>query len=882
MSENPGTIGKDGTSGKDGTLGVPELSLIVLVGASGSGKSTFAARHFAPTRVLSSDRFRAMVADDENDQSATADAFETLRFVAGKRLAAGRTTVVDATNVQKHARQQWIELAREHDVLPVAIVLDLPESVCVDRNARRNGRDFGAHVVRKHRSNLRKSLKSLRREGFRRVHVLGSESEVESASIRFDKSLNDERHDSGPFDVIGDVHGCREELEALLGQLGYEIRRDERDRAVDAVHPGGRRALLLGDLVDRGPDTPGVLRLAMGMVAAGNATAVAGNHENKLVRALNGRNVRRSHGLEGTLAQLSEEDEGFQREARAFCDGLVAHYVLDEGRLVVAHAGLPERYQGRASGRVRDFALYGDTTGETDEFGLPVRYPWAEDYRGSAMVLYGHTPVPEVEWVNRTMCLDTGCVFGGRLTALRYPEQEVVSVPARQVWSEPVRPARSSTPEVERGTPEEERGAPGERSGDPPKRESDVLDLGDVTGRRVVRTRDRGRITVGAEQSAAALEVMSRYAIDPRHLLYLPPTMAPASTAREADVLEHPERAFADFGADGVRHLVCQEKHMGSRAVVLVCRTPEVSRRRFGHSAPGAVHTRTGRSFFPAELEERLLDRIRSAIDRLDLWREWGTEWLLLDTEILPWNAKAEGLIRSQYATTGVAAESSLDSAVGVLRQAQDRGLDVSDLTARTEARADDARRFREQYRQHCWPTDGLEGLRIAPFQLLAAEGRVHAATPHEWHLELADRLAAADGDLFATTGRRAVDTEDAESVAAAVRWWEELTAAGGEGVVVKPADNRVRGEKGTVQPGVKVRGREYLRLVYGPEYAEPQNLERLRNRSLGRKRSLALREHALGREALHRLAEAEPLWRIHECVFAVLALESEPVDPRL
>lgn len=321
---------------------------------------------------------------------------------------------------------------------------------------------------------------------------------------------------------------------------------------------------------------------------------------------------------------------------------------------------------------------------------------------------------------------------------------------------------------------------------------------------------------------------------------------------------------------------------MGSRAVVLVCRTPEVAQRRFGHSTAGAVHTRTGRSFFPTELGEQLLDRIRSAIEHLDLWRELGTDWLLLDTEVLPWSAKAEGLIRAQYATTGVAAESSLDSALAALRQAEGRGLDVSELTARTEARVDDARRFREQYRHHCWPTDGLEGIRIAPFQLLATEGRVHAATPHEWHLELADRLSAADGDLFATTGRRAVDTEDAESVAEAVRWWEELTAAGGEGIVVKPADNLVRGKKGLVQPGVKVRGREYLRLVYGPEYAEPQNLERLRNRSLGRKRSLALREHALGLEALHRLAEAEPLWRIHECVFAVLALESEPVDPRL
>ena len=255
-----------------------------------------------------------------------------------------------------------------------------------------------------------------------------------------ERLLTDYRDRTGPFDVIGDVHGCRTELEALLATLGYRVTRDASGRAVDAVPPEGRTALFLGDLVDRGPDSPGVLRLVMGMVAAGHALAVPGNHENKLTRALAGRNVQVSHGLAETLSQLAAEDEAFRKDVAGFCHSLVSHLVLDGGRLVVAHAGLKESYQGRASGRVRSFALYGDTTGETDEFGLPVRYPWAHDYRGRAMVLYGHTPTPDPEWVNNTMCLDTGCVFGGRLTALRYPEKEIVSVPAERVWYEPARP----------------------------------------------------------------------------------------------------------------------------------------------------------------------------------------------------------------------------------------------------------------------------------------------------------------------------------------------------------------------------------------------------------------------------------------------------------
>lgn len=851
------------------TLDLPNLSLVVLVGASGSGKSTFAAEHFLPTEVLSSDHCRGLVSDDDNEQSATDDAFEVLHFIAGKRLARGLLTVVDATNVQKHAREALIRLAREHDVLPVAIVLDLPESVCVQRNADRSERPFGAGVVRRQRKDLQRSLKSLQREGFRKVHTLHDETEVSTARIRREPLLNDRREETGPFDVIGDVHGCRDELETLLGELGYRIHHDAAGRAADAHHPEGRRAILLGDLVDRGPDTPGVLRLAMGMVSSGNALAVAGNHEHKLVRALRGRNVKISHGLEKSLAQLAGEDDEFQRRAHEFCDGLVAHYVLDHGDLVVAHAGLPERYHGRASGRVRAFALYGDTTGETDEFGLPVRYPWAQDYRGNAVVLYGHTPVPEAEWVNRTLCLDTGCVFGGRLTALRYPEHDLVSVPAEQVWSEPVRPAQPAAPDPE-------------TSKRTPRREPDVLDLGDVTGRRVLHTRHHGRITADAEQSAAALEVMSRYALDPRQLLHLPPTMAPCTTSPSGDLLEHPAQAFADYRRAGVGDLVCQEKHMGSRAVVLVCRDSRAAERRFGIATRGAVHTRTGRSFFGPELTEALLDRVHAAVTELDLWAELGTDWVLLDTELLPWNAKAAGLIREQYAGTGAAAESALASATHVLRQARERGIDVDELAARTESRHADVRRFRAAYRQYCWPTEGLEGVRLAPFQVLATEGRSYHDVGHDWHLTVADRLAKTDPETFTTTRRLAVDTEDPESTAAATRWWEELTAAGGEGMVVKPRTNRVRGEKGLVQPGVKVRGREYLRLVYGPEYTEPGNLDRLRGRSLGRKRSLALREHALGLEALDRLAENEPLWRVHECVFAVLALESDPVDPRL
>ncbi|MFI2238424.1 polynucleotide kinase-phosphatase [Streptomyces chrestomyceticus] len=855
-------------------LGVPDLCLVVLVGATGSGKSTFAARHFKPTEVLSSDFCRGLVSDDENDQSASGDAFEVLHYIAAKRLAAGRRTVVDATNVQPEARAQLVQLAREHDVLPVAVVLDLPEEVCAERNAVRADRaGTPRRVIQRHQRELRRSLRHLEREGFRKVHVLKGVEQVEAAEIVTERRFNDLRHLTGPFDIVGDIHGCRSELETLLARLGYEIGHDALGRAVDARHPRGRTAVFVGDLVDRGPDSPGVLRLVMGMVAAGHALCVPGNHENKLGRYLKGRKVRHSHGLAETVAQLEGEDEAFRGEVAAFIEGLVSHYVLDGGALVVCHAGLPEKYHGRTSGRVRSFALYGDTTGETDEFGLPVRYPWAEEYRGRAAVVYGHTPAPRASWLNNTICLDTGCVFGGRMTALRWPERELVDVPAEQVWYESVKPLASE--------------APGGADGRP-------LDLGDVAGRRVVETRHMGRVAVKEENAAAALEVMSRFAVDPRLLPYLPPTMAPCATSKEDGYLEHPAEAFASYRADGVREVVCEEKHMGSRAVVLVCRDEAAARERFGAAAgvSGAVCTRTGRPFFddPA-VTEQVLKSVREAVDGAGLWEELADpaaagsgHWLLLDAELLPWSLKAAGLLRGQYAAVGAASGAAFPGALGALEAAAARGVEVPDLLARQRERAVDAAAFTEAYRRYCWPVDGLDGVRLAPFQILAAPGRSLAAVPHDAQLAWLDRLVGHDGTgLLRRTGRLTVDTEDEASVAAGVRWWLDLTAEGGEGMVVKPLGALVRkGDGRLVQPGVKCRGREYLRIIYGPEYTRPENLERLRVRHLGHKRSLALREYALGLEALDRLADGEPLWRVHEAVFAVLALESEPVDPRL
>src|SRR5262245_33891092 len=357
---------------------IPSPSLVVLIGPSGSGKSTFARRHFRPTEVLSSDACRGLVADNENDQSATGDAFDVLRYIAGKRLAAARLTVIDATSVRPEDRKDLVELARQFHVLPVAIVFDLPAALCHERNRSRPDRAFGSHVIRQQAQHLRRSLRGLGREGFRHVTILKTQDDVDAASVERRPLWPDRRGESGPFDIIGDIHGCFEELAELLGRLGYEVAGAPAEPR--ARHPEGRRAIFLGDLVDRGPDSPSVLRLVMSMVEDGTALCVPGNHDAKLLRKIRGRDVRITHGLAETLQQLEREDDAFHQRVADFLDGLISHYLLDGGRLVVAHAGMKAEMQGRASSRVRDFALFGETTGETDEFGLPARYNWAADY----------------------------------------------------------------------------------------------------------------------------------------------------------------------------------------------------------------------------------------------------------------------------------------------------------------------------------------------------------------------------------------------------------------------------------------------------------------------------------------------------------------------
>ena len=850
---------------------VPALSLIVLVGASGSGKTTLAYKHFKATEILSSDACRALVSDNENDQEVTSDAFELLHFIADKRLALGKLVVVDATNVQADARRGLLQLARQHHVIPMAIVLDMPQRICHDRNADRPDRDFGPHVVRNQVRQLKRSLKLFKREGFRQVHVLKSLEEAEAVSFVRQPMWTDKRTEHGPFDIIGDIHGCFAETHALLVQMGYEI--EERDEngvlRYTVTPPPGRKAVFVGDLVDRGPNSLSVLRLAMDMVEERTAICVPGNHEVKLQRKLSGKNVKMTHGLAETIAQFEGQLPEFIERVQSFIASLISHYVLDDGKLVVAHAGMKESFQGRASGKVRSFALYGETTGEADEYGLPIRYDWASEYRGKAKVVYGHTPVLEAEWLNNTICIDTGCAFGGKLTALRYPELEIVQVSAAKTYYEPIRPL--AQPRWDELSAQH--------------RHDDMLDMEDVLGKRHIRTRWHKTVIVTEQQSLAALEMMSRFAVHPKWINYLPPTMSPSETSERPGMLEHPEEAFDYYSNQGIKKVVCEEKHMGSRAVIQVCRSANAAKNRFGIETGkiGVCYTRTGRRFINDQaMEAALLDNVKNAVGQAGLWDDLNTEWLTLDCELMPWSMKALELITSQYAAVGAAGFASVSASIEQLRRAAERGVEVDELLTAQNERLSLIEKYRRTYQQYCWSVKSVDDLRVAPFHLLASEGATHFDKDHEWHMDTLARLASGEDGIMIATPFRIVDLSDETQRKNATRWWESLTEGAGEGIVIKPLQFLAKGKRGYVQPALKCRGQEYLRIIYGPEYSRPEHLDRLRSRGLSTKRHIAMREFFLGLEGLDRFVSQAPIRHVHECALGILALECEPVDPRL
>lgn len=842
---------------------IPSVGLVLMVGASGSGKSRLAARLFQKNEIVELDRFREMVSGDRSDQSANEDASAIAAELVERRLRRRLLTVVDATNVKSEDRRRWTQIAARTHTLVTAIVLDPGMNFCQKAAEKRDGDRYNPRSVAQQHSHLSRDRGRLaKHDGVRNVYTISSPEAAESTTLTRRATYNDKRAITGPLDIVGDVHGMTDELEKLLSDLGWSLvwTGDGENRVPTLSHPDDRKLVFLGDMTDRGPRPRDALLIMEAAVTSGQGFAVASNHDDRFKRWLQGRETTLTHGIDTSIADFEGTSIEYRRRLADVIDSLPAHLVFDGGKLAVAHAGLREDMILGASSEMRDFAVFGPKSTPGPD-GKTERVDWADGYRGRTKIVYGHTVVDEPTWHNRTVCLDTGAVFGGSLTALRWPEETFVAVQAKHGYAKLDHPAFSRKE----------------------MRDPAVISLKDVSGKKHVETAF-GRVTVDASQMSGALEHMSRYAIDPRWLVYIPPTMSPVESSA-GDYLEHPEQAFSYYRKQGVSELVVETKHMGSRALALVCRDPDSAARRFGveDGHAGHVWSRSGRAFFDDDQRRAAVAALSQAASR-SLFDEMETDWLLLDAEIMPWNTKATDLIERQFAPTGRAAQMGGGLALEALARFSDRHVaDVSALKSRVERRVDNAARFDAVWRGYCWEAPDIDALRIAPFHVLASEGRVHHAVRHEEHLRWVSTMVHPErSGMVVGTPHLRVDLSDSASVDAAIEAWERETANGAEGMVVKPHTFWTRGERGLVQPALKVRGRDYLRIIYGPDYDLPENLQRLRDRSINSKRGRAMKQSSLGIEGLERLVRREPIRRVHECVFATIALDSDPLDPRL
>ncbi|MBY3433541.1 polynucleotide kinase-phosphatase [Rhizobium laguerreae] len=839
-----------------------ELGLVLLVGATGAGKTSLAERLFTPYESVSLDACRALVSGDAEDHSATRDASDVAERIVEARLRRRLLTVVDATNVRHEDRQRWIAVAEKTHSIVTAIVLDPGISFCHKHARKREGTRYSPRTIEQHHALLARDKRKLGKAfGIRSAFWLSSPEEIESATVVRRRSFNDLRDVCGPFDVIGDIHGMTDELEALLTKLGWGFvwTGEGEERAVTLRHPDDRKLVFVGDAVDRGPRSLDALRIMRSAVESGVGYAVASNHDARVSRWLRGHAVSEGGGIETTQAEFDGLSEKFRVSMGEFIDALPAHYVFDGGNLVVAHAGLEETMILGASKAMREFAVYGPKT-PPDSEGKSERVDWAKDYRGKASIVYGHVACDEAVWFGNTICIDTAAVYGRELTALRWPEKELVAVAASRAYAELDKPLLSR--KDNRGFLE--------------------LSHADVTGKKYIETSLARRITVEADQMGAAMETLSRFTIDPRLLVYLPPTMSPVESSTIAGFLEHPQQAFDYYRAAGQENVVVETKHMGSRAHILVCRDPAAARARFHTDDDhiGHIWTRSGNSFFKDENRRAVLERI--ALSAGPLFDDLKTDWLLLDAEIMPWNTKAASLIRDQYAPTGKAAQIGTGLVAEALSRFSQREVtDVDDLLSRFHDRHGNAEAFDKVWRGYSWETPTIDDLRIAPFHVLASEGRVHSHERHSTHMRWIDMIVGKDA-IMAKTDFAEVSLSDPKAMEAVIDKWLHDTRRGAEGIVVKPHSFTVVQGRDMIQPALKVRGLDYLRIIYGVDYSLEENLVRLRDRATRSKRARAIKEHALGVEALDRLVRGEPLRRVHECVAAIIGLESDPSDPRL
>lgn len=861
---------------------LPYAGIVLLAGPSNSGKTTLLNRlieekKLKSSEVVSSDQFRTLVSDiefidwhnrpkDEADSlfdeysRISGEAFEMMEAIIAKRCRLNKLTIIDATHLKEEDREPYLRLGKKYHVPVMAVVLNIPENVLLTRDELR---DFprGKKRIKQQYQHFKWTLRSIKKEGFHRTYML---KEEELKDLEISRQENPLLLDLGAgIDLIGDIHGCFEEFMELLQKLGYEENAEGY-----FLHPEGRKILSLGDVMSRGSRSLETLQFFLRHVAEGYAYMIDSNHGWKIARWLDGRTVNLAHGDEKVEEEFAayanmygnEAADRLKEELKELLLSAKSHYVIrknDVNVVVATHAGIKDHYIGKQSKRISDFCRYGDSDG-LDDNGKPIRRDWTIHHKSSELIIWGHDPKPQPLLVNNTLNIDQGVVFGGRLTAYRYPERQFFSVEAKQDYAKvPDNPLKEW--KLKRLAPP---------------------NIGKYLNGFSVLTEQHGETVIYKEGVLAALDDFSHFTLPLEDIVYLPPTMSPTPKPSRLDgYLEHPDEAFQYYQANGVTTMVVEKKHMGSRGILLLFKNNEAAKKYVGRETLGAIYTRTGRAFFQKELGDQIIRKLNEDLTGKGYFERYNTDFVLLDAEILPWNLKAKELILNQYAHVGEMALLDRSMLKEQLKKAIQNGRDVGDWIRENDKLLGNAAVFNEVYQKYCWETEGMAGIQIAPFHTLAHSSETFFHQPHTWHMEK-NREFSKISDLFVETEYRVV--HDDESMKAAIKWWEEMTEDGHEGFVVKPESFIARHKGKLLQPAIKVRGRKYLHIIYGIDYLQPENLSRLKKRNTSWKQRNALKEFSLGVEAVNRFVGGESLERWHECVLGILALEADPIDPRL
>ncbi|KPU45895.1 Bis(5'-nucleosyl)-tetraphosphatase PrpE [Oxobacter pfennigii] len=576
---------------------IPATSLIVLCGIAGCGKSTFALKNFKDTEVVSSDRCRALVSDDEENMEVSKEAFELFYYIIKKRMNLKKLVVADSTAVSHEARRKLLDLAEDNNYYSILLAFDISTEIAIERNNLRQ-RKVSRYVIEKQYAAFLKSLKSVENEGFDKVIVL-NENDADDFKHEI-VSYNIETEDKALFDIISDVHGCCTELEMLLDKLGY------RKNGFKYSHPDGRKVVFAGDIVDRGPRTMDTIRTVINMVNSGNALYIPGNHCNKFYRYLKGSKVQIKNGLETTVKEYEKleksEAKKIKNDFLELYENSPLYLMLDNGNLVVAHAGIKEEMIGKLSKKIIDFVLYGDVTGEVDDKGLPIRGDWAANYYGKPMIVYGHTPVSKAVFVNNTINIDQGASMGGSLTALRYPEKGLVSVQSQGTYY---------------------------RGGRQQKEMEREIKLDDYKESLSLRDRHDHKIKIDFAELRNTVDTLRAKEDIIKWIIYIPPILPSINNESLESQLQNSMKYYKERSFDKV---IIEPRFSSESIIMIICRDELCAAGYFKGDSPAMAY-----SIYREEivLNDRVLMKLQADIKAKGYFEKYNTEFLVIEADVL-------------------------------------------------------------------------------------------------------------------------------------------------------------------------------------------------------------------------------------------------------